>query len=96
MANIDAISKTFEHEKVEDRLYKWNQVVVFIQKLIPKTIYNGHAASKYNRSIAHGSRHNNTLQDILARWRRMQGYASLWVPGTDHASIATEARLWNN
>ena len=36
---------------------------------------------------------NNTLQDILARWRRMQGYASLWVPGTDHASIATEARI---
>src|SRR3989338_4257702 len=33
---------------------------------------------------------NNTLQDILIRWRRMQGFASLWVPGTDHAGIATQ------
>jgi valyl-tRNA synthetase len=33
---------------------------------------------------------NNTLQDILARWKRMQGYSVLWVPGTDHAGIATQ------
>ena len=33
---------------------------------------------------------NNTLQDILIRWNRMQGAASLWVPGTDHAGIATQ------
>ncbi|MDI9468694.1 MAG: valine--tRNA ligase [Bacillota bacterium] len=36
---------------------------------------------------------NNSLQDIFIRWRRMQGYAVLWQPGTDHASIATEARI---
>jgi valyl-tRNA synthetase len=36
---------------------------------------------------------DNTLQDILARWRRMQGYNTLWVPGTDHAGIATQARV---
>ena len=36
---------------------------------------------------------DNTLQDILIRWRRMQGYEALWMPGTDHASIATEAKL---
>ena len=34
---------------------------------------------------------NNTLQDILIRWRRMQGYEVLWMPGTDHAGIATQA-----
>jgi valyl-tRNA synthetase len=34
---------------------------------------------------------NNTLQDILVRWRRMQGYECLWMPGTDHAGIATQA-----
>ena len=34
---------------------------------------------------------NNTLQDILIRWRRMQGYDALWMPGTDHAGIATQA-----
>lgn len=36
---------------------------------------------------------DNTLQDILVRWRRMQGYNTLWVPGTDHAGIATQARV---
>lgn len=36
---------------------------------------------------------DNTLQDILIRWRRMQGYNTLWVPGTDHAGIATQARV---
>ena len=34
---------------------------------------------------------NNTLQDLLIRWRRMQGYNALWMPGTDHAGIATQA-----
>ena len=36
---------------------------------------------------------DNTLQDILVRWRRMQGRETLWMPGTDHASIATEAKI---
>ncbi|MFV0413518.1 MAG: class I tRNA ligase family protein, partial [Oscillospiraceae bacterium] len=36
---------------------------------------------------------DETWQDILIRFKRMQGYAALWVPGTDHASIATEARI---
>ncbi len=36
-------------------------------------------------------RSNNTLQDILIRWRRMQGFDALWMPGTDHAGIATQA-----
>ena len=33
---------------------------------------------------------NNTIQDILTRWKRMQGFESLWLPGTDHAGIATQ------
>jgi valyl-tRNA synthetase len=36
---------------------------------------------------------NNTLQDVLIRWRRMQGYNALWMPGTDHAGIATQAQV---
>ena len=36
---------------------------------------------------------DETWQDILTRYKRMQGYAALWVPGTDHASIATEAKV---
>ncbi|MHB1421277.1 MAG: valine--tRNA ligase [Bacillota bacterium] len=39
---------------------------------------------------------NNTLQDILIRWKRMQGYDTLWIPGTDHAGIATQARVEEN
>ncbi|MBQ7653323.1 MAG: valine--tRNA ligase [Clostridia bacterium] len=38
---------------------------------------------------------NNTLQDILVRFKRMQGYCTLWLPGTDHASIATEVKIVN-
>ena len=36
---------------------------------------------------------NNTLQDILIRWKRMQGYDALWLPGMDHAGIATQSRV---
>src|SRR5690606_2059125 len=36
---------------------------------------------------------NNTLQDILVRWRRMQGYVTSWIPGTDHAGIATQIKV---
>lgn len=36
---------------------------------------------------------DNTMQDILTRWRRMQGYSALWLPGTDHAGIATQAKV---
>src|SRR4051794_21025709 len=36
---------------------------------------------------------NNTLQDVLIRWRRMQGYNALWMPGTDHAGIATQSMV---
>ena len=38
---------------------------------------------------------DNTMQDILTRYKRMQGYAALWVPGTDHASISTEVKVIN-
>ena len=36
---------------------------------------------------------DHTLQDILVRWKRMDGYETLWQPGTDHASIATEVKV---
>lgn len=44
-------------------------------------------------SLHLGHAMDNTLQDILIRWRRMQGYNALWVPGTDHAGIATQAKV---
>jgi valyl-tRNA synthetase len=36
---------------------------------------------------------DHTLQDVLIRWKRMQGFETLWQPGTDHASIATEVKV---
>ena len=42
-----------------------------------------------------GHAFDNTLQDALIRFKRMQGYAALWVPGMDHASIATEVKVLN-
>lgn len=39
---------------------------------------------------------DNTMQDILIRYKRMQGYNALWQPGTDHASIATEVKVIEN
>ena len=36
---------------------------------------------------------DQTLQDVLTRWKRMQGYSALWLPGSDHASIATEVKV---
>ena len=38
---------------------------------------------------------DNTMQDIIIRFKRMQGYEALWVPGTDHASISTEVKVTN-
>jgi hypothetical protein len=47
-------------------------------------------AAERDRLAAHGPRADNTLQDILIRYKRMDGFNTLWVPGTDHAGIATQ------
>jgi len=87
------LDKTFDPTVAEPRLYaKWEESGVFA----PKT--DG-AAEAYSIVIpppnVTGSLHighalNNTLQDILARYHRMKGKAVLWLPGTDHAGIATQ------
>jgi len=52
-------------------------------------------ASKYDSKIVEQMGHmlNNTIQDVLIRRARLRGYNACWVPGTDHASIATEAKV---
>jgi valyl-tRNA synthetase len=87
------LDKTFDPTAAEPRLYaKWEESGVFA----PRT--DG-AAEAYSIVIpppnVTGSLHighalNNTLQDILARYHRMRGKAVLWLPGTDHAGIATQ------
>lgn len=90
------LDKIYDPKQFEDRIYKfWNDngyfradpnpdkkpyTIVIPPPNITGQLHMGHAL-------------DNTLQDILIRFRRMQGYEALWVPGTDHASIATEAKI---
>lgn len=90
------LDKIYEPKSVESRLYDFWQkngyfhaepdkskkpyTIVMPPPNITGQLHMGHAL-------------DNTLQDILTRFRRMQGYCTLWLPGTDHASIATEAKI---
>ena len=89
------MEKTFNAGEAESRLYKaWEEAGCFTAGANGKP-----GASAYSIMIpppnVTGSLHmghafNNTLQDILIRWKRMQGFDTLWQPGTDHAGIATQ------
>ena len=90
------LAKAYEPKEVEDRIYdfwisggyfhaevdpeKKPYTIVIPPPNITGQLHMGHALDE-------------TLQDILIRFRRMQGYSALWLPGTDHASIATEAKI---
>ena len=90
-----ALDKTFNAQDAEARLYAaWEEASCFAAGanatpeassyciMIPPPNVTG---------VLHmGHAFNNTLQDILIRWKRMQGYDTLWQPGTDHAGIATQ------
>ena len=58
---------------------------------LAQAVFDRHSAAERDRALHLGHALNNSLQDILIRWRRMQGYNVLWMPGTDHAGIATQA-----
>ena len=96
MGEKKELAKTYDPREVEDRIYQFwldggyfhaevnsekkPYTIVMPPPNITGQLHMGHAV-------------DNTLQDILIRWRRMQGYEALWMPGTDHASIATEAKI---
>ncbi|MEP4035690.1 valine--tRNA ligase [Pseudophaeobacter sp.] len=90
-----ALDKTFDAAEAESRLYKaWEEAGCFKAGANAKP-----EASTYCimipppnvTGVLHmGHAFNNTLQDILIRWKRMQGFDTLWQPGTDHAGIATQ------
>jgi valyl-tRNA synthetase len=87
------LEKTYEPQQVEDRWYKaWIEQGSFHATLDhpgqPYTIVIPPPNVTGSLHIGHAL--NNTLQDILIRWRRMQGRNALWVPGMDHAGIATQ------
>ncbi|MCX7747672.1 MAG: valine--tRNA ligase [Clostridia bacterium] len=90
------IAKVYDPKQVEDRLYKeWMDKdyfhAVVDESKTPYTIVI--PPPNITGQLHMGHALDNTLQDILIRWRRMQGYSTLWLPGTDHASIATEAKI---
>jgi valyl-tRNA synthetase len=90
------IPSVYDPQKVEEKLYRrWEEEGLF------RPVKNDRQAAyaivmpppNVTGELHMGHALNNTLQDILIRWRRMQGYETLWVPGTDHAGIATQARV---
>jgi len=90
MQSID-IPKAYDPSSVEDKWYKqWIEDRIFhseidkSKKLPPPNVTG---------ILTMGHILNNTIQDIFIRVKRMHGYNACWVPGTDHASIATEAKV---
>ena len=90
------LSKTYNPGEIESRLYeKWLNKKYFAAKVNkakkPFTIVM--PPPNITGQLHMGHALDNTLQDILIRYKRMQGYEALWQPGTDHASIATEVKI---
>ena len=92
------LAKNYDPSIVEDRIYQnWLDKGYFHAEVdktkkpftivIPPPNITGH--------LHMGHALDNTMQDILIRWKRMQGYNALWVPGTDHAAISTEVKIVN-
>ena len=90
------MAKAYNPKEVEDKIYDfWQEGNYFHAEVDkdkkPYTIVM--PPPNITGQLHMGHALDNTLQDILIRWRRMQGYSALWLPGTDHASIATEAKI---
>ena len=90
------LSKVYDPKEFEDRIYKfWMDNGCFRaevdSKKKPYTIVI--PPPNITGQLHMGHALDETLQDILIRWKRMSGYSALWLPGTDHAAIATEAKI---
>ena len=96
MTMAKELAKSYNPSEFEDRIYdfwlKGNYFHAEVDKdKKPYTIVM--PPPNITGQLHMGHALDETLQDILIRWRRMQGYSALWLPGTDHASIATEAKI---
>ena len=90
------LEKNYNPAEIEERLYqKWlNKKYFHAERDRSKKPYTIVMPPPNITGQLHmGHALDNTMQDILIRYKRMQGYAALWLPGTDHASIATEAKI---
>ena len=90
------LEKTYDPKSFEDRIYQsWKESGSFHTKIDPdkKPYTISMPPPNVTGALHMGHALGSTMQDILIRYKRMQGYAALWVPGTDHASISTEAKV---
>ena len=90
------LAKTYDPKDIEERLYqKWMDNGYFHAKVNPdkKPFTIVMPPPNVTGQLHMGHALDNTMQDILIRFKRMQGYEALWQPGTDHAAIATEVKV---
>ena len=90
------LEKIYNPKEVEDKIYQmWLEKKYFHAEVDkskkPYTIVM--PPPNITGQLHMGHALDNTLQDILIRYKRMSGYSALWVPGTDHAAIATEVKI---
>ncbi|WP_026884481.1 valine--tRNA ligase [Clostridium akagii] len=98
MEDSKNIAKTYDPKEFEDRLYKWWEDKKFFTPKVdhtkkPYTIIMPPPNITGQLHLGHAL--DNAMQDFLIRTKRMQGYSTLWLPGQDHASIATEVKVEN-
>ncbi|NFS08415.1 valine--tRNA ligase [Clostridium botulinum] len=98
MSETREMAKTYDPKEFEERLYKnWEEKSYFTPEVdenkTPYTIVLPPPNITGKLHLGHAL--DDTLQDILMRTKRMQGYSTLWLPGQDHASIATEVKVEN-
>ena len=90
------MSKVYDPKDVENRIYAWWKEKGYFK---PEVHPEGKAYTivmpppNVTGQLHMGHAFDNTLQDVLVRFKRMQGYSALWIPGMDHASIATEVKV---
>ena len=92
------LAKTYDPKGLEEKLYqKWLDKGYFHAKVNPdkKPFTIIMPPPNVTGQLHMGHALDNTIQDILIRFKRMQGYEALWQPGTDHAAIATEVKVTN-
>ena len=90
------LAKTYDPKGIEDRLYKkWMDNGYFHAKVNPdkKPFTIVMPPPNVTGQLHMGHALDETMQDILIRFKRMEGYEALWQPGTDHAAIATEVKV---
>ena len=90
---MSELAKQYNPKEVEEKIYQWWESSGFFHAAInpDKTPHTIVIPPPNITGILHmGHILNNTLQDVFTRWKRMQGFESCWIPGTDHAGIATQ------